>query len=80
MKNILNLETYGKKNFISKEFIAMKTSFRVNHDIEKYLGLKVYKPAMSKIRLAIGGLGVVGCIATPFTNFMIPFIVRWSLR
>ena len=79
----IQLKTYGKMNPILKYRIQLKERFKINKHSENLLkqkGLSAYIPKLNKLRLVVGGLLVVGCLMTPATNWLIPFLVGWGLK
>jgi len=41
---------------------------------------EVYNPKIKRWRIGIASIVIGGCLITPFTNWMIPFVVRWMVR
>lgn len=84
MKNkTLSFETYGKQNTAHKVYNELKDRFKINPYskvlIEKQ-GLSCYVPKLNKARVGIAILIMVACIITPFTNWLIPFVLMWGLK
>lgn len=75
------LQTYGKVGWFTKNYRAV--TIYNDKRYSQYLGskgIKIYRPKVKKARASVGGVLVIGCLVTPFTNFFIPSIVKWSLK
>ena len=82
-KQNIKLETYGKQNIAQHTYTNIKDRFSINPYSEKILysiGLKPYVPKLNKLRVGVGLSLMLVCLATPFTNGLIPFIIGWLLK
>ncbi|KKN44969.1 hypothetical protein LCGC14_0687900 [marine sediment metagenome] len=84
MKNTtLEFETYGKQNILKSIVRTIQDRFKINHYSKitlKNKGLGYYIPRLNKIRVGVGVVLIGGCLMTPFTNWLIPFLIGWILK
>ena len=84
MKNTtLKFETYGKPNILLSMYRNVKDRFKINSYSEIILnniGVGFYIPRLNKIRVGVGLVLVVVLLMTPFTNWLIPFLIGWVLK
>jgi len=79
----LNFKTYGSQGIARHTIRTIQERFKVNQyskAILKKQGLKSYIPKLSKLRVVVGFFLVVGCLITPATNWLTPFIIGWVLK
>ncbi len=74
----MNTQTYYNGNFLQKQVREVYEIFRP-HKFKQII-LPTYQPSFSKIRLALSGLFIAGCIGTPATNGLIPIAIKWGLK
>ena len=82
-KKMLELEIYGRANMLKSLGRKVYERVKINPYSMIFLrkrGVGVYVPKLNKIKLGIGLVGVVVLLATPFTNWLIPFLVGWILK
>lgn len=76
----MKLEIYGKRSWMKNQI-----NFFTVYDDKRYSdylsnqSLQIYRPSVNRIKATFGGMLIVGCLVTPFTNFFIPSILRWSV-
>ena len=84
MKNItLEFETYGKQNILKSIVGTIKNRFKINPYSKVTLnniGVGCYIPRLNKIRIGVGLVLIGVCLMTPFTNWLIPFLIGWVLK
>lgn len=79
----MEIKEYHKQNRFQKEVMSLIHIFKPDShkvNILKQRGIGIYQPPFSKLRLALSGLFIVGCVSTPATNGLIPFAVKWGLK
>jgi len=76
----MKMETYGKANILMRGYQAVKNRFVIGEQTKRILGsIEAYIPKITA-KEKIGAIGIIICILTPATNWMIPFIGGWALR
>jgi len=79
----MKIQSYHKENMIQKNINKFFNLFRRDQDrIDQLVenGIKVYNPKLNKVKVGVGVAGCVGCLLTPATNWIIPFIVGWIVK
>jgi len=75
------VECWKKENrvqrFIRSAYINSYNYFKPDRSKCKF---EIYSPKIKRWKMSLGVVGVLGCLFTPGTNLLIPFIVRWILR
>ncbi len=77
------MKQYKKQNKIQKEALNFIDLFRKDHNKIRSLedrGIKTYTPKVNKVKLSFISVCVVGCLATPCTNWIIIPLIRWSFK
>ena len=78
----MKIQTYGKKSLIRRVYEAFtyhKNPYVVKVYQERGIGL--YNPNINLIKAIFLPLFFFFCILTPFTNWMIPIVIkRWRIR
>jgi len=73
------METYKRQNKIQESLNALFPNWKYAN-IVRHRGVEFYTPKINKFRLGVFVLLVVGCLITPATNWIIPFLIGWVLR
>ena len=82
-QNILTFKRYGKQNQLQKVVMNLKELRTTNKHTKTLLiskGLKPYIPKLNKLKIGVGCGGILLCLFTPATNFLIPFIMGWGVK
>jgi len=68
---------YHRQNIIQKKVMNI---IRFIKPVKTRYSFETYTPKLNKVRVGFGSIGVIACLLTPCTNWLIPFIVRFSLK
>lgn len=82
-QNLLSLQKYGKQNQLQKVLTEVKNQRQMNPYTKTLLinrGLKLYTPKLKKFKVGVSIALIIGCLITPFTNWLIVFIIGWCLK
>ena len=81
--NIFTFKKYGHLNTFTGVLVMIKGLREINPYTKTLLlrtGLKPYIPKLNKLKIGVGCGGILLCLFTPATNFLIPFIIGWGLK
>lgn len=73
------METYKRQNKL-QETLSLIFPNKIYMGMMKRRGVKFYTPKINKLKCFLAFLLVLGCLATPMTNWLIVFIIGWVLK
>jgi len=74
------IQTYHRANKVQRIFSPIVERLFPNKILASFYPFETYSPKYSRLKLTTLAMGVMVCIFTPFTNFLIIPLTRWALK